>query len=84
MNATVDYCREFCQSLGHIFDSGVIRLCALTGSAATEIKGDTVHQTCCLERQISDDVIEEWVNTRLVVIDEVSFAGHEDVLMRLS
>ena len=85
LDSLVDYCQEFCTSLGHIYDGGVIRLSALTGAAATEIRGQTTHTECRLNRSsITPEDILEWRNTRLLVIDEISFAGYKDILIKLS
>ena len=85
LNSLVDYCQEFCISMGHMYDEGVIRLTALTGSAATEIKGSTTHSECRLmsDRKLSLDDIKEWKNTRLLVVDEISFGGYNGFLKKL-
>lgn len=86
LESLMDYARAYCRSLGHMFDDGTIRLTALTGSAATEIRGATLHSTVKLgpRSRITDDDIEEWLNTRLLVIDEISFAGYDTVMAKLS
>ena len=86
LEALLEYVQKFCLNIGHVFDSGVIRLTALTGSAATEIKGQTTHRECKVNKRakISEDDIREWFNTRLLVIDEISFAGYENFLIELS
>lgn len=83
----MDYAQEYVQQLdGFQFDQGIIRLTALTGSAATEIRGSTVHRTCKLSgsSKINTEDIERWLNSRLLIIDEVSFACHEKILKKLS
>ena len=86
LNALVAYCQGYCQKIGHLFNGEVIRLSALTGAAATEIKGSTVHSECKLHKRcrITNIDICQWANTRLLVIDEISFAGYQEVLQQLS
>ena len=86
LTALISYVQQFCNNIGCIFDKGVIRLTALTGAAATEIKGQTTHKECLLgsKTKITDQNIREWLNTRLLVVDEISFAGYTDFLMKLS
>ena len=86
LNALIAYVSEFSRSIGHIFDKGVIRLSALTGSAATEICGNTTHRECKIgsKTKITQENIEQWLNTRMLIIDEVSFAGYEEILIPLS
>ena len=89
LDCLTDYMQKFCQSIGCVFDSGVIRLSALTGSAATGIKGTTLHKECKIglgksNPKVTADDISKWKNTRLLVIDEISFAGYKKVLMSLA
>ena len=87
LNGLMDYAQEYiCQLDGFQFDQGIIRLTALTGSAATEIRGSTVHRVCKLgaSSKIDTEDIERWLNSRLLIIDEVSFACHDKILKKLS
>ena len=88
LGSLMDYASKYCFSIGHQFDGGVIRLTAITGSAATEIKGMTTHSACRMglgrDFRITLDDKLKWKNTRLLVVDEISFAGYDEVLRRLS
>ena len=86
LTALISYVQEFCNRIGCTFDKGVIRLTALTGAAATEIRGQTTHKECKIgsKTKITDQDIREWLNTRLLVVDEISFAGYTKFLMKLS
>ena len=85
LESLMDCARQHCVSLSHLMNDNAIRLTALTGSAATEIKGTTVHSACKISGNavVTDDDIEEWLNTRLLVIDETSFADCEEVIFNL-
>ena len=70
------YCEEFCTHLGHPFTSNTIVVTALTGSAATLLLGETTHRALALNyRRISGEHTLMWKDTRLLVIDEISFAS---------
>lgn len=87
MDRTIDYCSEFCNNIGIAYDPNSIRLTALTGSAAANIRGDTIHRVAHLRGKQSDpseEDEEDWKNTRLLIIDEISFAAYEEVLVKLS
>lgn len=80
------YIADYCRKIGHIFDSNIIRLTALTGAAATEIKGGTTHGECKMgpNGKITSEEILLWKNTRLLVVDEISFGSHDAFLGKLS
>ena len=86
INSLMDHCQSFCRSLGHIFNNEVIRLSALTGTAATQIKGTTIHHECKLgkNQKITSKDTKAWSNTRPLLADEVSFASHNGILIPLS
>jgi hypothetical protein len=50
---------------------------ALTGVAATILRGETTHAAAYLnqDRNLQPEQIEQWENTRLLIVDEISFAG---------
>jgi hypothetical protein len=59
-----------------------IVLTAMTGVAATVIGGETVHSALYLNNKLeymSHDKLELWHNTKLIVIDEISFASNENI-----
>ena len=78
------YGKAFSQSIGHHFTDKTIRLSALTGAAATEIGGETAATEFRLKKTITHDDIEDFQDTRLNVVDEISFACHDTVLTKLS
>ena len=82
----MDYAQSYCQRIGHVFDDNIIRLTALTGAAATEIKGTTTYSECKMYPRSTIDAndILLWKNTRLLVVDEISFGSYEDFLKKLS
>ena len=78
IDAVTCYARHFCLDLNVVFDDYTIILTALTGVAATNIAGETLHSAVHLEtetRNISADDIALWKNTRLLIVDEISFAS---------
>lgn len=76
IDAVLAYSKGFCKRLGVLFDKRMIVVTALTGVAATLINGETVNSAVHLERdKITNDHIAEWKNTRLLIIDEISFAS---------
>jgi len=80
INLLVAYAKEFCEHLGHPFTEKTIVVTAMSGVAATLIHGETTHKALGLNRsKLSQEFIQEWWDTRLVIIDEISFAGSEDV-----
>ena len=88
LNSLIEYISQYCLNIGHAFDANVIRLTAITGSAATEIKGITTHTACKIavngpDPKITSDDKALWKNTRLLVVDEISFAGYDKVLRKL-
>lgn len=80
INAVVEYCAKFCKEIGVEFSRYSIRKTALSGAAAMEIGGETLHSALKLNSQITDEVIKEhaelWRDTRLLIIDEISMADY--------
>jgi hypothetical protein len=75
----VEYAREFCTLLHHPFTPRTIIVTAMSGVAATILLGETTHSVLGLNRKIiKREEIEEFADTRLVVIDEISFASQVD------
>jgi ATP:corrinoid adenosyltransferase len=83
INAVLLYAKRFCKDINYEFDKRMIVVTALTGVAATLINGETTHSAAKLNcKSIETEHILEWKHTRLVIIDEISFAN-ADVLTKL-
>ena len=78
------YARNFCDNINQNFSSRTIVVTALTGVAATLLLGDTVHSGVYLNQKkpIDTEQIEAWNDTRMLIVDEISFAG-KDVFQQL-
>ena len=80
INAVLAYAKGFCKELNYVFDKRMIVVTALTGVAATLINGETLHSAAKFcNKKITTDHINEWKNTRLVIVDEISFATSADL-----
>jgi PIF1-like helicase len=77
----MEYAREYCGYMDNYeFSSRTIILTAMTGVAATILLGETAHSAVYLNQQkpLEAEQIELWESTRLLIIDEISFASKED------
>ena len=72
------YCKTLCDNLNVKFDRRTIVVTALTGSAAIAINGETTHSACKLNSTVVTQS-EEWNDTIMIIIDEISFAKKQDV-----
>ncbi len=83
VNVVMKYAKEYCKHLEHPFTKRTIVVTALSGVAATMIGGGTTHSAIALNRsKITTEEKEQWEDTRLVIIDEISLAGpktHDDI-----
>jgi hypothetical protein len=78
------YAKRFCQDINYEFDKRMIVVTALTGVAATLINGETTHSAAKLNsKKVDPQDLLEWKHTRLMIIDEISFAN-ADVLTKLN
>ena len=69
------YAKEYCDLLGHPFTIHTIVVTAMSGVAATLIHGTTAHKTLGLmKKRVSRDMPPLWEDTRLLFVDECSFA----------
>ena len=84
LDALMDFVQKFMMKLGRYMDDKLIRLTALTGSAATDIKGRTIHSEVKFGSKVLHIDINQWKNTRILVIDEISFGGYETFMKQLS
>jgi PIF1-like helicase len=76
------YAKAFCDFISpHLYDKKVIVITAMTGVAATMIQGETTHSALYLnqKKRFEADQIETWEATKLVIIDEISFASSTDI-----
>ena len=81
------YARLFSQKIGYLFTNTSIRLTAMTGAAATEIGGRTTcHDFKYLRKsnEASAHDIDSFRDTRLSIIDEISFANYQRVLNNIA
>lgn len=79
----IAYAKQFSQNIGHEFTDRTILLTALTGSAATEIGGRTAAAVYAYLRKndyAKQTDIDFFKDTRLSVLDEISFASYHQVL----
>ena len=79
----IAYSKQFSQNIGHDFTDRTIMLTAITGAAATEIGGRTTASVTHYMRK-KDYATSEDINffhdTRLSVINEISFASYNKTL----
>jgi hypothetical protein len=71
------YCKTYCTFLNTPYENDkIIVVTAMTGVAATLLQGDTTHSAVYLnqKRSITPEQVELWLPTRLLIIDEISFA----------
>ena len=72
------YCKAFSANIGHHFTADTIRMSALTGSAGVEIGGDTTARAFGLNcKTVTINQIESFKDTRINIVDEVSFASYK-------
>ena len=86
IDLVMDYAKEYCSYMDNYeFTARTIVVTALTGVAATILLGETTHAAVYLnqKRQMEPDQVELWEDTRLLIIDEVSFAG-KNIFQRLN
>jgi len=87
LDTTLKYCKAFSRGIGQPFREGeTIRLTAFTGAAATEIGGNTAHTAFGLfgKDTARPDEITAFENTRLNIVDEVSFASYSKGNVKMS
>ena len=76
------YASEYCTHLPNThFTSKTIVVTAMTGVAASIIRGTTTHSSLYLNnKHILGEHVELWEETRMVLVDEISFASKEDFI----
>ena len=81
IDLVMEYAREYCSFMeNYKFTSRTIVVTAMTGVAATLLLGETTHSAVYLnqKRRMEPEQVEAWEDTRLLIIDEISFASKED------
>jgi hypothetical protein len=84
IDLVVCYCKEYCMLLqNQLTHDRPIVVTALTGVAATIIQGETTHSAVYLNQKntITIEQVELWLSTRLLIIDEISFASKDEIRM---
>ena len=79
IGAVIHHCKNLCQALNVEFSRFTIVVTAMTGAAAVNINGQTVHRACKLNnRKIEKS--DEWANeTCMVIVDEISFCSQGEL-----
>ena len=75
------YAEEYSSFLENFeYSSRTIMVTAMTGVAATILLGKTTHSAVYLNqrRPIEAHQVEAWAGTRILIIDEISFASKDD------
>ncbi|CAB9528348.1 helicase PIF1 [Seminavis robusta] len=81
INLVIAYAREYCELIEHPFTDRTIVVCAMSGVAATLLHGETWHSAAGANRSkknVADNLCDEWKDTRMVIIDKISFASETD------
>ena len=78
----LNYAAEYCSFMQDVeFTSKTIAVTAMTGVAASIIRGQTTHSALHLNnKRLNAEHIEVWQETRMVLIDEISFADKQDFI----
>ena len=64
INLVVNYARDYCEHLGHEFNSRTIVITAMSGVAATLLNGETTHSALGLNQgSISEEQRKAWSDT---------------------
>ena len=79
------YSQKFCKNLNVKFNAQTIKITALTGAAAVQINGETLDSNAGMMaknrrdscNRFSADMMAAWKETRILVVDEVSFLSCE-------
>ena len=79
INLVKAYAADYCASLGHSYTNRTIIVTAMSGVAATLLSGETTHSVLGLNRDsVQNEEAAEWVDARLLIVDECSFASQHD------
>jgi hypothetical protein len=82
MKIAQQFCHEFCIAVGIMWSDKTFIFTAYTGSTASLFGGVTISKTAFLNqcKQLSVDDRNEWLDVRIVVIDEISFMS--DIILK--
>ena len=85
VKAVVEYCKTLYGNLGLPFTRKTILVTAITGAAAVEINGETAHSGLHLNKHEKSifNLAEDYNETLLVIIDEISFMKKTEYLKAL-
>jgi hypothetical protein len=78
ISLVLHYAQDFCTHLGYPFTKNTIMVTAMSGVAATLLHGRTTHSCCCLCSEPKHKDLDMWKDTRLLIVDEISFASKQD------
>jgi hypothetical protein len=87
LESLVSYAKQFSQNIKHEFNDPSILLTAVTGAAATEIGGQTSASVFGYMQKTNyarTEDIDFFKDTRLSLIDEISFAAYQSTLTKIS
>ena len=74
------FCCQFAAKLGVMFNEKTFLITACTGSAASLLKGFTIHSCAHLNRKrLNDEFRDYWSEVRILIIDECSFLSSDDL-----
>ncbi|CAB9522628.1 helicase PIF1 [Seminavis robusta] len=79
------YGKEFCSLIDNPFNDRTIVGTAMSGVAATILHGETTHPAVGLNRtreSVAKNLVEEWSDARMLIFDEISFAGELDLVKK--
>ena len=80
INMVKAYAQSYCEAIGHVFTNRTIIVTAMSGVAATLLHGETTHSVVGLNRtRLPQEMIDQFADARLLIIDEISFACDKDM-----
>ena len=80
INTVMAYAKGFCKQINQVFTRRTIVVTAMSGVAAALIHGETMQPAVHFyNTHITTDYQQEWSDTRLLIIDEISFALSADL-----
>lgn len=80
IKSVMHYCRKLCANHKVPFTKRTVVVTAMTGSAAVSIFGETAHSAFCLNRNIKSQDVDEWKDTLMIIVDEISFASEATLM----